>query len=140
VVSVSDWQPDARAFLGPVALLVFMLVGGIRELGGSRLVLGNRVVIRIGPKAYATVAHLRRGSVRVARGDRVRAGQVIAQVGNTGNSTEPHVHVQLQDHPWPWFAAGLPMTFLRPDGSTGMPAAHEVVVTTEPAVRPLTPA
>lgn len=140
VVAVSDWQPDGRAWLGPLGLLLFLLLGAIRELGGSRLVLGNRVVIRIGPQTYATVAHLRRGSSRVRKGDRVRAGQVIAQVGNTGNSTEPHVHVQLQDHPWPWFAAGLPMTFIRPDGALGVPHAHQALPQQDPADLPLTAA
>jgi hypothetical protein len=138
VVAVSDWQPDARAWFGPVGLAVFMLLGAIRELGGSRFVLGNRVVIRIAPDTYAVVAHLRRHSARVRRGDRVLAGQQIAEVGNTGNSTEPHVHVHLQDRPWPWFAAGLPMTFIRPDGTTGMPAAREPVPQAEPAAPPRT--
>lgn len=45
------------------------------------------------------VGHLREGSVAVTTGDRVRAGQVIGQVGNSGNTAEPHVHIQAQSLP-----------------------------------------
>jgi murein DD-endopeptidase MepM/ murein hydrolase activator NlpD len=41
-------------------------------------------------------------------GDRVQAGQPPAEVGNTGNTTEPHLHVQLMDRPVVTAAAGLP--------------------------------
>jgi len=59
------------------------------------------------------LAHLRRGSLRVGPGDRVTAGEQVADCGNTGNSTEPHVHLQLMDHPSVLFAAGLPLRFDR---------------------------
>jgi len=51
----------------------------------------------------------RRRSLRVARGDRVEAGTVVAECGNSGNSTEPHVHVQAMDRSSVWVAAGLPL-------------------------------
>ena len=60
---------------------------------------------------YAVLAHLRRGSLRVRKGQSVRAGDVLAECGNSGNSTEPHLHFQLMDHPNPVFAAGLPVSF-----------------------------
>ncbi|MGH3910561.1 MAG: M23 family metallopeptidase, partial [Pseudonocardiaceae bacterium] len=56
-------------------------------------------------------AHLQRGSARVAAGAVVRAGQHIADCGNSGNSTEPHLHLQLMDHPRVAVAAGLPVEF-----------------------------
>jgi murein DD-endopeptidase MepM/ murein hydrolase activator NlpD len=65
---------------------------------------------------------LRRGSVRVTAGERVVAGQHVGECGNTGNSTEPHVHVQLMDHPRAWLAAGIPFRFTDTelvDGQTG---------------------
>jgi hypothetical protein len=122
VVRVREWQPDARAWLGKAGIGCFMVIGAVRELGGAGAVLGNHVVIRIAPRRYAVVAHLRRRSVRVRPGDRVRAGQTIAECGNTGNTTEPHVHVQLSDSSHPAFAAGVPMTFMLADGTTGVPA------------------
>jgi murein DD-endopeptidase MepM/ murein hydrolase activator NlpD len=120
-------KPPARAWLGTVGIVVFLLVGAVRELGGAGAVLGNHVIIRIAPRKYAVVAHLRRRSVRVRPGDRVTAGQTIAECGNTGNTTEPHVHVQLSDSAHPAFAAGVPMAFHLPDGTTGIPAGGELL-------------
>jgi murein DD-endopeptidase MepM/ murein hydrolase activator NlpD len=50
-------------------------------------------------------------SVTVKVGYTVEAGQIIAACGNSGSSSEPHVHFQLMDHRHPTFAAGLPFTF-----------------------------
>ncbi len=72
---------------------------------------GNMLVVDIGGGAYAFYAHLQKGSLRVERGDRVIAGQVIALLGNTGNSTAPHLHFQLMDGPSPLDADSLPFTF-----------------------------
>ena len=47
----------------------------------------------------------------VRPGDQVVAGQQLARCGNSGNSTEPHLHFQVMDHPRPAFAAGLPFEF-----------------------------
>src|SRR5207249_2295748 len=53
-------------------------------------------------------AHLQPGSIRVKVGDRVRRGQVVGLVGNSGNSTEPHLHFQLSDANSPLGTEGLP--------------------------------
>ena len=60
---------------------------------------GNHVVIEVAEGAYLYIAHLQRGSLLVAEGDRVAAGQEIGRVGNSGNTTEPHIHIHLQDMP-----------------------------------------
>lgn len=60
---------------------------------------GNNVVERIAPGQYAVYAHLQTGSVRVKVGQRLRAGEVIGRLGNTGNSTGPHLHFGIQDGP-----------------------------------------
>lgn len=72
---------------------------------------GNHVTIRSDDGVYATVAHLRRGSLTVKVGDRVSAGSIIGQCGNSGNTSEPHVHAQLMDRVSLWIAQGLPMAF-----------------------------
>lgn len=72
---------------------------------------GNSIVIDHGNGEFSMYAHLKRGSVRVKAGESVKAGQPIAQVGNTGNSPIPHLHFHLQDSPT-WFQAeGLPVLF-----------------------------
>jgi hypothetical protein len=58
---------------------------------------GNSIVIDIGGGRYAFYAHLIPGSLRVKKGDRVTRGQVIGLVGNSGNSTEPHLHFHMVD-------------------------------------------
>lgn len=73
--------------------------------------LGNYVLIRHAEGEYSLLAHLRRGSVRVRPGEWVRRGQVIGECGNSGNSTEPHLHFQVQDHPNFYLAASLPVRF-----------------------------
>jgi hypothetical protein len=72
---------------------------------------GNLVTLGLGGHRYATYAHLQPGSLRVKNGDRVRRGQVLALVGNSGNSTEPHLHFQITDGPAAFDAEGLPYRF-----------------------------
>jgi murein DD-endopeptidase MepM/ murein hydrolase activator NlpD len=59
----------------------------------------NHLVIDIGAGRYVSMAHLKQGSVTVQVGDRVRRGQPIAAVGNNGHSSQPHLHLQVQDSP-----------------------------------------
>lgn len=112
VVAVSDVQHDQRARNTWQSMAWFFTGEQIlRVLLGWRAVIGNRVVIKHSSGVYSAYAHLKRGSARVALGDQVRADQQIAAVGNTGNTTQPHLHVQLMDRPRFPAAAGLPMVF-----------------------------
>jgi hypothetical protein len=76
---------------------------------------GNHVIIDIGAGNYAFYAHLQPGSLRVKKGDRVRRGQVIGLVGNSGNSTEPHLHFHISDSPSPLGSEGVPYVHERFD-------------------------
>ncbi|WP_147160581.1 M23 family metallopeptidase [Novosphingobium sediminis] len=69
---------------------------------------GNAVVQDLGGGTFALYAHLQPGSIAVKPGDHVKAGQVIARLGNSGNSDAPHLHFQLMDGPSPLGAEGLP--------------------------------
>jgi hypothetical protein len=116
------------------ALLYLLTIEAfVRELRGPVGILGNHVVIRGDDGTYALVAHLRRGSVSVEPGQRVTQGDVIGMCGNSGNSSEPHVHVQVMDRASPVFAAGLPMRFdaYEIDGEelSGLPPARGVAFT-----------
>ncbi len=66
---------------------------------GMANVLGNHVVIDHGNGEYSIYAHLKQGSVRVKPGALLKAGEIIGQVGSSGNSTEPHLHFQMCDGP-----------------------------------------
>jgi murein DD-endopeptidase len=69
---------------------------------------GNHVILDIGGGHFAFYAHLQPGSLRVKLGDKVRRGQVLGLVGNSGNSTEPHLHFHIENGSSPLGAEGLP--------------------------------
>jgi hypothetical protein len=94
VRAIHDGEPD-----GPI--------GQWRFIGA----MGNHLVIEVAPAQFLFIAHLQPGSLAVARGDHVEAGQVLGRVGNSGNSSEPHVHVHLQDTSTAFFGEGIPFYF-----------------------------
>ena len=71
----------------------------VPNLTGPQEYGGNSVCIKIGQHRYAVYAHLQPGSVRVRRGQRVRTGQIIGLLGNSGNTSAPHLHFGIQDQP-----------------------------------------
>ncbi len=73
--------------------------------------IGNGVVIDHGNGEYSLLAHLQPKSLRVKTGDRVKSGQMLGLVGNSGNTSEPHIHYHLQNGPKPFDADGLPIPF-----------------------------
>lgn len=80
---------------------------------------GNHVIIECG-QVFALLAHLRCASITVRVGQPVQAGQRIAEVGNSGNSTAPHLHFQLMDGPDPLSANGVPGRFRRYERHNGL--------------------
>lgn len=132
VVRVRDRQRDHRTRTRWWAVAVMMFEGIFRELRGSDGVVGNHVVIDRGDGVFALVAHLKKGSATVRPGDRVAAGDVIGACGNTGNTSEPHVHAQLMDRSRPSPARGLPMAFvdvvIEGEAMSGLPANDQHLV------------
>lgn len=72
---------------------------------------GNYILIRHTEKEYSLMAHLKQGSIRVHVGQKVYRGQKIAQCGNSGNTSEPHLHFQLQAGRSFYASPGLPILF-----------------------------
>lgn len=58
---------------------------------------GNHVVIEVAENEYLFIAHMQPGSILVEVGDMVTAGQLVGLAGNSGNTSEPHIHIHLQD-------------------------------------------
>jgi len=81
------------------------------EVTNPRQLFGNYIVLDHGHGEFSLLAHLRRGSVRVRRGDRVTRGQVIAECGNSGVSAQPHLHFHVMDGPDPLRSRGVPIRF-----------------------------
>jgi hypothetical protein len=73
---------------------------------------GNHVVLRVGPGIYLLYAHMVPGSIRVQVGERVRRGQVLGRLGNSGNSATPHLHLQVEITR-SFLSDGLPFVFNR---------------------------
>jgi hypothetical protein len=69
---------------------------------------GNSVILDLGDHRFALYAHLQPGSIKVRRGDKVKLGQVLGLVGNSGNSLAPHLHFQVAAGPSSLASNGLP--------------------------------
>ncbi|WP_369211828.1 M23 family metallopeptidase [Streptomyces flavofungini] len=123
VVHAEDGQRDHLSRSSLAGVLYFWLVEGVgRTLGGARRVVGNHVILDLGDGTHAMYAHVQQGSLTVRAGDQVVAGQRIGRCGNSGNSTEPHVHFQLMDGPDLDTARGVPFRW----SGLGVPANGEV--------------
>ena len=72
---------------------------------------GNYVVIDHGNSEFSMIAHLQKGSVVFRKGDRVLKGETVGLVGNSGNSSEPHLHYHLQNTSVWSNGDGLPAQF-----------------------------
>ena len=136
VVHAEDGQRDHLSRSSLAGVLYFSLVEGVgRTMGGSRRVVGNHIVLDLGDGTYAMYAHVQRGSLRVRPGDEVEPGRVLGHCGNSGNSTEPHVHFQLMDGPDVETARGIPFTW----HGVGVPAAGQTFTVDADATTPARP-
>jgi murein DD-endopeptidase len=99
VLLVRDGAPDQAPFGGPPPAVIDAVEAP-----------GNVVVIDIGEGRFATYAHLKPGSLRVAEGDRVVEGQPLARIGNSGNTLGPHLHFHISDAVEPLGGEGLPFS------------------------------
>jgi hypothetical protein len=98
VVYVHDGMPDETPF-------VPMVPKSKSDYGG------NNIILKIAPNVFAFYAHLRQGSITVKVGDTVKAGELIAKLGNSGPSEGPHLHLGLLDKPDPVAGRSLPFVF-----------------------------
>jgi hypothetical protein len=73
---------------------------------------GNHVILDHGNGEFSLLAHLQKGSVRVKKGETVKAGAPLGLCGNSGNTSEPHLHYHLQTAGEFGQGDGLPAQFL----------------------------
>ncbi|NUO42348.1 MAG: M23 family metallopeptidase [Streptomyces sp.] len=111
VVATGDGHRDHLTRTSVPGYAYLFLEGFVRSLGRPGQLWGNHLVLELDSGVYAAFAHLRRGSLRVAVGDRVTVGEQLAECGNSGNSSEPHVHFQLMTGPDSETAQGLPFVW-----------------------------
>jgi hypothetical protein len=111
VVAVHDGEIDHEARRSQLALVPYALGQVSRLRQGIGAIAGNHVIIELSPRVFVALVHLRAGSLRVGVGDPVSVGQSVGECGNSGNSTQPHVHVQVTDTADMSTARGVPMVF-----------------------------
>jgi hypothetical protein len=104
-----------RELLAPADGVVTEAIDGVRDnVPGSMngfCALGNAVFIQHSKYEVSVLAHLKQGSLKVKAGDRVKKGQVLGLCGNSGNSSEPHLHYHLQNTPIIQNATGIKCFF-----------------------------
>lgn len=98
----------------------------------KRNLAGNYLVIDLGEGEYALLAHFRQSSIKVKAGDLVKSGDELGQCGNSGNSSQPHLHFHIQNSPEFGEGDGLPAHFVdyAADGSPverGEPIKGQIV-------------
>lgn len=114
--SVTDYFAYGMPVLAPAAGIVRAVSDGAGDTPvGGRVAwwrsCGNHVVIDVAPGEFLFLCHLLRGSIAVDLGERVMPGQPVGRVGNSGRSSEPHVHVHLQTTPDVELGEGVPLLF-----------------------------
>jgi Peptidase family M23 len=109
-------QPEIAAAAGTVVSAVDGIAenkpqGPLEKLPPIQNTVGNHVIIKIAPERFLLYGHMKTGSVRVKVGQKVSEGQLLGQVGNTGNSSTPHLHFQVLTEPTFFPSDSVPFTF-----------------------------
>ena len=110
VVGVHHTAPDHLAFRG-LPSVGYALTQRRRAAAGWGALAGNHVMIETRDGPVIAVCHLQRGSIPARPGQTVRVGEPLGRCGNSGNSTEPHVHLQAIDRIDVLHASAVPITF-----------------------------
>ena len=107
VIVAKDGLPDNEKLLQSPPLSR----GRVNRWGFEQAAAGNFVVLRHGGNEFSLLAHCSNGSIEVKQGDRVKQGQRIARIGNSGNSTGPHLHYHLMEGPDLLLSRSIPVQF-----------------------------
>jgi hypothetical protein len=114
-LSNQDYFAFGREILAPADGIVTDVIRGVRDNKPGSMnpysALGNAVFIRHRPNEVSVLAHFKFDSITVNVGDRVKRGQILGLCGNSGNSSEPHLHYHLQNTPIIQDATGIKCFF-----------------------------
>lgn len=98
-----DFPSFGAPVLSPVTGRIVRVVSDVSDnpVGDTNLSenWGNTIVIEVTPDLFVQLSHFRQRSVSVREGERVRQGQLLGYLGNSGRSPVPHLHLQVQRHP-----------------------------------------
>lgn len=112
---LSDYEAFGQEVISPADGIVDQVIDGNRDVPIGEtdwdVVTGNMVMIDHENGEYSVLAHFKYDSIKVKVGDKVKRGDLLGLCGNTGNTSEPHIHYHLQDNPVMYKASGLPIQF-----------------------------
>src|SRR6185436_7991117 len=95
-----DYFCFGREICAPADGVVVEAIDGVRDNTPGSMnpycLVGNCVVIQHRTNEFSVLAHFQRGTVTVKAGEQVKRGQLLGKCGNSGNSSEPHLHYHLQ--------------------------------------------
>lgn len=83
------------------------------KLDDPQIVAGNYIILQFAEHMFVALCHLKTNSIQVAIGQRVTQGMWLGEVGHSGNSFGPHLHMQVMDHPDLTVAKAVPCCFER---------------------------
>jgi hypothetical protein len=118
--NLNDYRCYGRPIIAPADGIVVSVHDGVRDApypgtlwidGLCRDFRGNFVIIKHAEEEYSMLAHFIPGSIRVKAGEQVKTGAELGYCGNSGHSSEPHLHFHVQDHPNFFLGVGLPIKF-----------------------------
>jgi len=96
-----DYYAFGKNLLAPCDGEIVLVVDGIKDNKPGELnpiyVPGNTVILKTANNEYIFFAHFRQHSIKVKQGDKVKQGQLLGLCGNSGNSSEPHLHFHIQN-------------------------------------------
>jgi hypothetical protein len=110
-----DYYAFMQKIIAPADGIVTEAIDGVRdnEVGSlnNYSAMGNCVIIMHSDSEYSVFAHFKQGSVAVKKGDKIKRGQLLGLCGNSGNSSEPHLHYHLENSPILQIATGIKVYF-----------------------------
>jgi murein DD-endopeptidase MepM/ murein hydrolase activator NlpD len=123
--NLTDYYAYGRPILSPATGIVRRSFDDDPDVPAGKLAdgtnpCGNHLVLEVASNEFLFICHIQPQSIAVIAGDHVTAGQIIGRVGNSGNTSQPHVHLHLQTTAEPVTGEAIPLFFheYRVDGQT----------------------
>lgn len=112
-----DYEVFGQVVIAPGGGKIIQIINGAKDVEiGERdrnVGVGNAIIIDHKNDEFSLLCHFKFDSIKVRVGDEVKQGEIIGSCGNTGNTTQPHIHFNLQDRPIMHLARALPAQFAK---------------------------
>lgn len=114
IIKVHDGEVDHNAYRSIFAIIPYIFSQRKRVKEGIKAIAGNYVIIKVeNSDYYIAIVHLKKNSITVEENQDVVVGDIIAKCGNSGNSTQPHIHIQAMTSLNFNATKGIPLYFER---------------------------